>query len=340
MTGGAAQPYHGPYVWTARDHRDSDDWIVTLTDDALRDIDGALESVNRRAMTLDDIGAGDFPLPSLAADISRLKDELGHGRGFALIRGLPVERYSEEDAGKIFWGLGAALGVGVSQSYKGDRLGHVRDIGETGRYYTLGGSIEMHMDPVDVVGLLCLRKAARGGESRISSSIAVHNAIAAERPDLLPVLYRGFHYASRRADRVAGGPDVTPHRVPVFQEIDGAPACFYLPIAVRNTVESEGMTLSDDEREALELVDAVARRQGMYLEMDLEPGDMQFLNNRRILHGRTHYEDSPDPALKRHLLRLWLMIPDWSARPANMNIHSHTDRADGGIAPQGGEGAG
>lgn len=330
--------YRGPYVWTGRDLQDHDDWMIRLSDDTVEEIDRALESVDRRDVPLDDITADDFPVPSFAGETARLNAELGRGRGFVVLRGLPVERYSEDDVAKIFWGLGAALGIGVSQSYKGDRLGHVRDIGEPGRYYTVGGAIEMHVDPVDVVGLLCLRKAISGGESRIASSIAVRNAIAEERPDLLPHLNRGYHYSSRREDRSADGPNVTPHRVPVFQEIEGAPACFYLPIAVRNTVKNEGMTLGDAEGEALALVDAVARRPGMYLEMDLEPGDIQFLNNRLILHCRTDYEDPPELDLKRHMLRLWLMIPDWPARPANMTIHSHTDRAEGGIAPRGGDG--
>lgn len=334
MTGEIKGPYAGPYVWTGRDLRGSDDWVFRISSDTLREIDQALDAVDRRALVLDDMTAGDFPLPSFAADCERIGAALRKGRGFALLRGLPIERYSDDDAAKIFWGLGAAFGAAVSQSYKGDQLGHVTDIGEPGRYYTVGGALEMHMDPVDVVGLPCLRNAVRGGESRIASSIAVHNAIAAERPDLMPVLYRGFHYSSRRKDRAAGGPNFTPHRVPVFQEIQGEPACFYLPLAVRNAVESEGLTLSDAEREAFAFMDEVARRPGMYMEMDLAPGDIQLLNNRLVLHGRADYEDATDPARKRHLLRLWLMVPDWPARPPNMYIHNQTDRSDGGIAPR------
>ena len=205
--------------------------------------------------------------------------------------------------------------------------------GRAGRYYTVGGALEMHMDPVDVVGLLCLKKAVRGGESRIASSAAVHNAVLEERPDLVRVLRKGFHYTSRQEDKAAGAPPVTPHRVPVFGDIDGRFAAFLLPIAIRNA-EKAGAPLSPVEREALEAVGRTAARPDLAFEMDLEPGDMQFLNNRLILHGRADYRDSPDPERKRHMLRLWLMMPGWPPRPETMTMHARHDRAGGGIAPK------
>jgi hypothetical protein len=205
------------------------------------------------------------------------------------------------------------------------------DIGEPGRYYTVGGQLEMHVDPVDVVGLLCIRKASRGGASRIASSAAVHNAIVAERPDLAAQFYEGFHHTSRRADRGAGAPAYTSYRMPTFTEIDGHFVCFILPIAARN-VESEGLKLTARETEALVYLNATASRPEFCYEMDLEPGDIQFLNNRLIMHGRADYDDAPELERKRLLLRLWLMKPDWPARPATMNMHASHDRAAGGIA--------
>jgi hypothetical protein len=40
--------------------------------------------------------------------------------------------------------------------------------------------------------------------------------------------------------------------------------------------------------------------------MDLQPGDMQFLNNNIVLHSRTAYEDHPEPECRRDLISLWL----------------------------------
>lgn len=305
-------PAEGPHVWRAADLAADRSWAFDLAPAEIASLE-----------------AGRFDLPRL----DKVRIGLERGRGLALVRGLPVARYGEETAAAIFTGIGDALGIAVSQSYRGDRIGHVRDIGEAGRYYTVGGALEMHMDPVDVVGLLCLKKAVRGGESRIASSAAVHNAVLAERPDLVPVLRRGFHYTSRQEDKAAGAPPVTPHRVPVFGEIDGRFAAFLLPIAIRNA-EKAGAPLSPLEHEALETVARTAARPDLAYEMDLEPGDMQFLNNRLILHGRADYRDAPDPDRKRHMLRLWLMMPDWPPRPETMTMHARHDRAGGGIAPQ------
>jgi hypothetical protein len=322
---------HGnaPYAWTAAELAADPSWIVELPDAVLSEIEAAFPIL--RDQPLEALTASDCPLASFAPLAAEVREQLASGRGLVQVRRLPVECWSEQDAALAYWIIGCHLGIGVSQSYKGDRLGHVRDIDEGGRYYTVGGALEMHMDPVDVVGLLCLKRAVHGGESRLASATAVRDAIAAEYPDAIPLLERGFHYTSRREDRLEGGPPVTPHRVPVFAETDGSPSCFFLPIAIRNT-EAEGIRLSAAERDALSLVDTVARRPEFCFEMDLEPGDIQLLNNRLILHGRNDYEDAVAFAEKRHMLRLWLMMPDWPPRPRGQSMHFNPDRGGGGIA--------
>ena len=317
------------YAWTAADLEADTGWIYDLPPAVLAELEATLPAL--RAKPLEDLTPVDCVLPAFAPMAAQIKAQLEQGRGLALIRRLPVQRWSEEDIARAYWVLGAQIGIGVSQSYKGDRLGHVRDIGEGGRYYTVGGALEMHMDPVDVVGLLCVKRAVAGGGSRITASTSVRDAIAADYPDAVPLLERGFHYTSRREDRQAGAPPVTPHRVPVFGQIEGRPASFYLPIAVRNT-ESEGVTLTAQEKDALALVNTVAQRPELCFEMDLQPGEIQFLNNRLIFHGRADYEDAQALAEKRHMLRLWLMMPDWPQRPPDQDMHAHHDRAGGGIA--------
>jgi hypothetical protein len=221
------------------------------------------------------------------------------------------------------------MGVGVSQSSAGDRLGHVYDrgTGDKERYYTRGGPLEFHMDPVDAVGLLCLHPARSGGASRIASAGAVHNVIRSERPDLLDVLRRGFHN-SRRGHGIA-----TPSgRVPVFAPGAHGIECYFLPTTIRQAT-SEGCPLSAIEEEALALMEEVANRPGVFLDMDFRVGDVQILSNRTILHARTDYVDYDELERKRYLLRLWLMMPNWPPRPAAMDFHDRVDRAGGGVAP-------
>lgn len=320
-----------PHIWRAADYADPNSWAYRLSADAVTDIDQAVAKVRARGVALDDITSADFALPALAADLAEMAGTLATGRGFVLLRGIPHDRYSDEELAIILWGIGTHLGVGVSQSQKGDRIGHVKDRGETGRYYGIGGPIEVHMDPVDVTGLMCLRPARQGGATPLMSSFAVRAVIATERPDLLAVLDEGFHYGSE-VMRMPGVPLVTAHSIPVFgTAADGAPDCFYLPAAVRTQSGAGREALPVRTQEAMAMIQEVASRADMHLPMRFEPGEIQFVNNRIILHARTDYEDWPEPERKRHLLRLWLMLPGWPERPPERQMMRITDRAGGGV---------
>lgn len=319
------EPSAGPAVWFGSIQSQLEDWMIRLSTEQVAELEQAADRVRSSGLKLDEATRSDFSLPTLAPTLDVVSRELEHGRGYVLIRGLPVEDYTTEELGTIFWGIGTYLGTGVSQSAEGDRLGHVINRGATDRYYTAGGPIEFHMDPVDVVGLLCLRAALEGGASRIVSSLAVHNVMLDERPDLLEILYRGF-YCSRRGH----GEPVTEWRVPVYAEGECGLESYFLPITIRQA-EEEGYPLTDRESEAINYLQAVAGRPGVYLDMDFRPGDMQFLNNRTIFHARTDYRDASEAHLRRHLLRLWLMMPGWPERPPGMNLHGKTDRAGGGV---------
>lgn len=177
-------PVDAPWVWSASEIAGRDDWIIELDASTIDDLDAALGSVKRHGIALDDITAEDFPLPSLDPVFAQTKDLLTNGPGIALIRGLPVDRYGRNDMALILWGLGTHLGKGMPQSYRGDMIGDVMDMSHTGdirRSYRSPRALDLHCDPVDVVGLLCLRRAKAGGTSLLTSSLAIHNAILAER---------------------------------------------------------------------------------------------------------------------------------------------------------------
>ena len=320
------QAVASPAVWYGAALSGNRDWILQLNAESRAELEAAAENARARGISLENAKKEDFDLPGLAPTLAAVRTELGEGRGFVMIRGLPVGDYSADEIGAIFWAIGAHLGTGVAQSTDGDRLGHVIDKGATDRYYTAGGVIEPHMDPVDVVGLLCMRTAREGGASRITSAMAVHNVMAGEAPELLHHLYRGYHYSRR-----AHGDVATPHRVPVYAEGDGGGMqCYLLPMTIRQA-EEEGHFLEAQEQAALDKIAEIAARPEIYLDMEFQPGDIQFLNNRVILHARTDYTDDPDPALKRLLLRIWLMMPDWPARAEGMHFFKENDRAGGGF---------
>ncbi len=334
MTTLATRPATGRHVWRNADYSSRTDWVEHFSPAELAELETAAESVRKRGTMLEEATKDDFVLPLLSSRLAKAREELARGRGFVMLRGIPRERYSEDELGTLFWGLGTHLGIGVSQSLKGDRLGHVMDIGgDIDRYYTRGGELEFHMDPVDVVGLLCLRTAVSGGESRIVSSMAIFNVIARERPDLMGPLMEGFHYSRRQQDpHAVGAARYTAHRVPVFMDGAWGKECYFLPASIRGAAR-EGAPVSAAGQEAMAFMAEVAGRPELYLDMSFREGDIQFLNNRTILHARTDYVENPKA--KRHLLRLWLMMPDWPERPTSMRPHDGADRAGGGIAKAG-----
>jgi hypothetical protein len=325
-TAAAIGPARGPAVWHGADQKPRD-WLVPLDGRDCAELVRAAEWL--RGRPLDELTRSRFAIPRVAAKLATVAAALEHGKGFVMLRGLPAGDLPQDLVETIYWGIGTHLGVGVAQSTAGDRLGHVFDRGmpEKERYYTRGGALEFHMDPVDAVGLLCVRTARSGGASRIVSAGAVHNVILAERPDLLGELYRGFHN-SRRGHGLATASD----RVPVFAQGARGLECYFLPVTIRQAV-AQGYPLSEGQEEALAFVEQVANRPGVFLDMDFRVGDIQFLSNRTILHSRTDYVDHEEPARKRHLLRLWLMMPDWPARAPAMDFHERVDRAGGGVGP-------
>ena len=67
---------------------------------------------------------------------------------------------------------------------------------------------------------------------------------------------------------------------------------------------------TDEEAELLDLYEEIGTREGVHLDMDLAPGDVQLLSNHTIVHARTAYEDEPGDGEGRHLLRLWLSLDE------------------------------
>jgi hypothetical protein len=234
---------------------------------------------------------------------------LESGRGFLLVRGVPVERYGERDATLAYWGLGLHLGRPVTQNAAGDLLGHVRDVGierrdPTVRLYKTRERLGFHTDGADLIGLLCLRPAKSGGTSRIASSAAIYNEILRRRPDLVPVLYQPFPF-DRNGEEPPGQPPF--FSIPLCRSAEGWLRMFYIGWYVRDSQRHPGAPrLSAQQREAIDLIDEIASDPSVHLDMEFRPGDIQWLKNSVILHARTEYEDHPEPSRKRHLLRLWL----------------------------------
>lgn len=316
-------PVGGRKAWQSKDLAISNRQIV-LPQVVLNDIDPLLREAEAQQKTQDNFAFDAIDLPRLRQTLRPIVEELKDGCGFALLRGFPTHAFSTEALKLALLIIGNHMGLVGPQAPRAKGIGEVMDVNppEGDRYYYhVGGALPMHMDPVDVVGLLCVRKAKQGGESRIVSAMAVHDEILRTRPDLLKILYRGFRHR-RREHRRHDGKALTDHYCPVFADIGGEIICNYLPAPIRMAVDDGLMTLTAQEEEALQLLDETSERDDLCLQMDMEPGDIQFLNNRIIQHGRADYEDFDALEKRRLMLRLWLTIPGWKKYPDHI---PHTD---------------
>lgn len=313
MTSPPAPPViDSPAAWKAGDLR-SDEWVHLLSH---RDVEELVTAARRAAASLGDLAnltQADFPLPTLSARLSdiRTRDVL-KGRGFAVIRGLDPDGLDRRQAAAAFLGLGAHLGNLRPQNAKGHILGHVRDLGRssadpTARLYQTHERQTFHTDSCDVVALMCLRPAKAGGRSSLVSSVTLHNEMRRLRPDLALCLFEPIE-TDRRGER---GPGQAPYfTIPVFNWWGGHFAAIYQRQYIESARRFDGVAPLDARQvEALDLLDALAEDPMLKIEIDFQPGDIQLVNNHVLFHDRTAFEDWPDPARRRHLLRLWLAPP-------------------------------
>lgn len=312
------KPIDGPQAWTGRDQAAlASEWSYELTATDVAEIETALANVRETPVLA--IGNADFPLPGLAERLQTIKREVLNGRGFFLVRGLPIERYDIADAARIFWGMGAQWGEAVSQNGKGHVLGHVKDLGldyndPKARGYQTSARLPYHTDSSDIVGLLCLRKSKSGGASSLVSTTTIYNEMVKRRPDLAAVLMQPF-YRTRWGEVPEGRKPY--YGTAPFSIADGRVICTYVRSAVRKAQLMDVVPrVTPEQEEAMDLFDSLANDPALHLDMQFEPGDMQWVCNHSVAHSRTAYEDFVEPEKRRHLLRLWLACDDGPTLPA------------------------
>jgi hypothetical protein len=119
----AFPPVTGRAAWYGADVARTDEWIERLAQHEIAEIDAAIAHFRASGTPLEAIDVTSFPLPTLAGRIEALLDELLDGRGFFLLRGLPLERYDLETAAIAYLGIGRHFGTLRSSNAKGHLLG-------------------------------------------------------------------------------------------------------------------------------------------------------------------------------------------------------------------------
>lgn len=325
------QPVVDASAWKGSDFRSKEDITLHFAPKHLEEIDRTLQAALESGLKLDTVERQHFELPLTAPLLQATREELRSGRGIVILRGIDVDRYTVPELEMIYWGIGTHLGIGVSQSVLGDRLGHVKDTTATdphARAYRNKQELTPHTDTSDLVGLMCIRTARQGGVSIASSVAAVHNELLQRFPQYLEPLYVGFPY-HRRGENLPGEAPITPHRIPVFSYVEGELSCRYTRSYIETAAREGGMPLSDLQVEALNCLERLTYE--CAFEFQLDPGEIYLINNYTVLHARTAFENWPEPERARLLLRLWLTAPDWR------HLDSRINATRSGIAAQAGK---
>lgn len=345
------RPLEGPFVWTGKELGANGRWVHELDATEIAAIEAGIAAFSATGRPWQEANALSLPLDALADLLPRIRDELETGSGLFRLRGVPVERFSLDQLKAFYLAFGDHVGEPVSQSLSGERLMHIEDKGAKSREFGVieagssgedfkssrsramsTGGLRFHTDRCDVVALLCVNQARKGGHSRIASIPAVHNAMLERRPDLLDELFTPYarsRFGEEESDASAY------YMLPVFAVHDDKFTSHYSRTYIEAAQSNPDVPrLRATQDAALDLLADVATE--LSYEMTLQPGDIQLLNNHVIYHARDPFEDDVAGGRQRLLLRLWMAMPNSRALPPSYEVlFGHTDAGAlrGGIWP-------
>ena len=290
-----------------------DDWLIALTDEHQAVIRGIVEQANANGIGLADIGRDTFELGALAAVIQRVRSEIEDGLGLIVLRGLDLTDLSAEEAGLAYLAFGAAMGRPIRHYVKCHLLGHVRDTGRdimtdpNVRGYQTRIALPYHTDTsTDLLGLLCFRRSRSGGMSSLAPLLTIYNRLLETEPDLIDALYERFHYDCREEKHRDGTPYYSRAAASVR---DGKLSLRHNSGYAKTSQRLENCPPhTDTQIRVMDRIDQLAGDAEIRFDVQLEEGDMLFINNYQVMHSRTAFDDYEEPERKRHLMRLWLYL--------------------------------
>lgn len=321
---GAIEKAAGAQAWTRDSFAAAADYSLDLTQRDRDEILAALAALRAagRVAPAQALVRANFPFATLGERLRRAYEEVRSGRGFVLLRGLPLEGLALEDFIAAVWGTGTWLGAPLSQNAQGELVGHVLDATAeeaTPRMFRSNLELRLHTDWTAMIALACWHKAESGGASFLASAQTVHDEIKRRAPGLLEPLYRGFHH-HRVGEEGPGEEPVTPYRIPVFTLRGGQLSCRYQRSGIAAGHRALGVALTDEELAAMDLFDEIARAPEHRLAFFLERGEMLIINNYAVMHARTKFAEYPEPERRRHLVRLWLDAEGFRDVPREVNL--------------------
>lgn len=329
------EPIADRSAWLGKDLKGDASWTYVLSPEDIEEIENASAIARERVERHEDIRAEDFPLETLSKKLHSIRDDLENDRGLFLLKGVPIEEYTVDEIEFIYAGIASHLGWRIVQDTQGTLIDHVYDRGLSYnsiavRGYTTNAHLTPHCDSGDLVVLLCVRPAKSGGINILTSSMSIYNEVLRKHPELLEILYRGFHYNIRGNGPPGPWENITKHRVPIYSFYEGKLSCRYNQKAIKTSEQLPGVEpLTEKELAAIEVIAELANAPDLRFEYRMDAGDILFLNNHVVLHNRTEFEDHEEPERKRLLMRLWLNLDKARSLTHEFADHYNTGPREG-----------
>ena len=306
------EPLTGPGVWERNDVSE-DDWRMPIPRAALAEIEELGRTLRSHPMETIALDPRDYALDACGRFMAKVREALDNGVGFAVLDRLPTDTFDKEELKKIYWLLSGMIARPVAQSFDGRLLYDVLDTGERIDTRVRGDltrqALSWHTDygfnfPPPHIGLLVLHTAQEGGTSSVASMLATHNLLRDRHRALLRRLYEPFCW-NRQGEHAQR--DAVVHRFPVFtydgKEVRGR----FIKWLLYRGYELTGEPFDQSGQDAIETMFDIMSEPSRHVSLSLEAGQIQYLNNFRIAHCRTEYEDpTDDPEARRHLVRIFL----------------------------------
>lgn len=320
----SSDPYQhncAPFGWNAASFKSTAEYIVKLDDADRAEVMTAVNARDRR-VAIADLPKSHFGFDALAPKLASAAAQVRAGRGFVILRGLPIDGLDIDQYTAAVCGIGHHFGFALSQNAQGERVTYVVDASASDpapRMYRSNLELRPHTDITAMIALASWQKSQSGGASVIVSGITVHDEIRRRAPHLLAPLYRGYHY-HRLGEQGEGEAPATEWRVPVFACLHGQLSVRYQRAGIAGGQREMGLALDAQDIEALNLFDTIASAPEHRLAFFLERGDMMVVNNYTVMHARTRFVNFPEPERRRQLVRLWLDAEDFRAIPPELHF--------------------
>lgn len=270
--------------WKGEELLNSQYWNYHLTSAEVREIETAIN-----LLRVSDSEAISFP--QLEKTLQAVVEELENGTGTVLLKGIPVDRYSEAELAQVYLILCQQMGIPIRQSNsnwdsplreQSQFVTHIRaEANSSQNGKQSNDAYKLHTDRYDVLSLLCVRQAREGGENRLASAIAIYNEMQQSHPKIAEDLFKGMPWLYEGEGGWIAYPTWQIYQGKFTTQVSSTYP--YLSQLVEDAPR-----LTESHQEGLNLLQEIGSRGAISLK--LEPGDWLMVNNHVVYHARTSWQ--------------------------------------------------